>query len=115
MHYYERYAWIVTSIFFVFLAGFAGRYIENLPMGSGKTELVNVMTFGATVLGSSISWGPFSADYATYMKEDTSKVKLFLYTFLGTSQICVHRLICRCLLGSDVGDVVGRGHNDCDN
>src|SRR5277367_2124523 len=84
IHYYQRYAWIVNSIFFVFLAGFAGMYIENLPMGSGKAELVNVMTFGATVLGSSISWGPFSADYVTYMKEDTSQIKLFLYTFLGT-------------------------------
>jgi len=83
MHHYQRYAWIVNSIFFVFLAGFSGRYIENIPMGSGRTELVGVMTFGATVLGSSISWGPFSADYAAYMKENTSMIKLFLYTFFG--------------------------------
>ena len=69
--------------FFIILAGFAGRYMENAPMLSGQTEMADVMSFGATVLGSSITWGPFSADYATYMKEDVSKIKVSVYTYLG--------------------------------
>lgn len=70
-------------VFFALLAGFSARYMQNTPWGTGKTEMASVMSFGATVLGSSISWGPFSADYATYMKENTSKWNLFIYTFLG--------------------------------
>jgi purine-cytosine permease-like protein len=80
---YARYNWIVISIFFVFLAGFSSRYLHNIPMPSGKTEMADVMSFGATVLGSSISWGPFAADYCAYMKEETSWKKLFSYTFFG--------------------------------
>ena len=57
---------------------------EKYTMPTGKSEMADVMSFGATVLGSSISWGPFSADYATYMKEDTSSWKLFIYTFSDT-------------------------------
>lgn len=69
--------------FFIILAGFSGRYMYNAPMLSGETEMSDVMSFGAVVLGSSITWGPFSADYATYMKDDTSPVKLFTFTYLG--------------------------------
>ena len=87
IHRYQRYSWIVMFIFFAFLAGFGARYVENIPMGSGKAEVTSVMSFGATVFGSSISWGPFSADYATYMREDTNKWKLFINTFLGTPHL----------------------------
>jgi len=75
--------------FFIILAGFAGRYMENLPMPSGKTEMADVWSFGSTVLGSSITWGPFSADYATYYKEDTKPWKLFTWTFLGITALCL--------------------------
>lgn len=84
IHFYEKWSWIVMFIFFIILAGFSGRYMENAPMLSGKTEMADVMSFGATVLGSSITWGPFCADYATYMKEDISKWKISMYTWLGT-------------------------------
>ena len=89
IHFYERYSWIVMFVFFAFLAGFGARYMENIPMPSGKSEMADVMSFGATVLGSSITWGPFSADYATYMLEDTKKWKIFTWTFLGTSRLDV--------------------------
>lgn len=42
-------------------------------MSSGQREMADVMSFGAVVLGSSITWGLFSADYATYMKETPPK------------------------------------------
>jgi purine-cytosine permease-like protein len=54
--------------------------------------MADVMSFGASVLGSSITWGPFSADYATYMPEDTKKWKLFTWTFLGISCLEVTNL-----------------------
>jgi purine-cytosine permease-like protein len=83
IHLYEKWSWIVMFAFFIILAGFSGRYMYSAPMLSGQTEMADVMSFGAVVLGSSITWGPFSADYATYMKDDTSKLKLFTYTYLG--------------------------------
>jgi purine-cytosine permease-like protein len=92
IHRYERYAWIVMFIFFSFLTGFGARYIDNIPMSKGKKEVVNVMSFGMTLFGSSISWSSAAADYATYFKEDTTKWKLFLYTFLGILR-CLSKFI----------------------
>jgi purine-cytosine permease-like protein len=77
--------------FFAILAGFAGPHMTNLPMGSGKTEMADWMSFMATCLGYAVTWGPFSADYSVYMKEDMSARRLFSWTYasLLSAQILV--------------------------
>jgi purine-cytosine permease-like protein len=79
-------------------------------MLSGKTEFADVMSFGAVVLGSSITWGPFSSDYATYMREDTSRWKLFIYTWLGI--LISRQSNCRCRDRANLRDVARRRFDD---
>jgi purine-cytosine permease-like protein len=81
IHFYERYSWLVMYPFFAILAGFGASHMQNLPMATGKEEMANVLSFGATVLGYAITWGPFSADYSVYMKEDISVKRLFSWTY----------------------------------
>ena len=81
IHFYERYSWLVMYPFFAILAGFGASHMQNVPMGTGKAECASVLSFGATVLGYAITWGPFSADYSTYMKEDMSFKRLFTWTY----------------------------------
>ena len=77
--------------FFAILAGFAGPSMANLPMGTGQTEMADWMSFMATCLGYAVTWGPFSADYAVYMRETTSFKSLFSWTYgsLLSAQILV--------------------------
>jgi purine-cytosine permease-like protein len=98
---------MVMYPFFAILAGFAGRYMQNLPIpASGKTEMADWMSFMATCLGYAITWGPFSADYSVYMRENTSTVRLFCWTYfsLVTCQILIMALgaaLATCIPGSD--------------
>lgn len=81
--------------FFAILAGFAGPHMQNLPIpASGKTEMSDWMSFMATCLGYAITWGPFSADYSVYMRENTGFKRLFYWTYfsLVSSQILVMAL-----------------------
>jgi purine-cytosine permease-like protein len=77
---------------FIILAGFGGRYYQNLPIpASGQTEMADWMSFMATCLGYAVTWGPFSADYSVYMKEDTRTIALFSWTYFSliTTQILI--------------------------
>jgi hypothetical protein len=41
--------------FFAILAGFGGSSIQNLPMGSGQTEMADWMSFMAPCLGYAVT------------------------------------------------------------
>ena len=70
--------------FFAILAGFAGPHMQNLPIPvRGKTEMSDWMSFMATCLGYAITWGPFSADYSVYMRENTGSKRLFCWTYFS--------------------------------
>ena len=91
IHFYERYSWLVMYPFFAILAGFGAPHMQSLPMGTGQTEMADVMSFGATCLGYAVTWGPFSADYSVYMKEDMPFRRLFSWTYVSlvTAQILI--------------------------
>jgi len=98
---------MVIYPFFGILAGFAGSSMQNIPIpASGQTEMANWMSFMATSLGYAVTWGPFSADYSVYMRENTGTVRLFCWTYfsLVTSQILIMALgaaLATCIPGSD--------------
>ncbi|CAF3377448.1 unnamed protein product [Rotaria sp. Silwood1] len=93
IHTYERYSWIPVFIGYCILAGVGAKYFTNSEMvsynitvpnnNSYRLKVSRILSFGATCFGASISWCACSADYNTYFPEDTSQLKIFLYTYLG--------------------------------
>ena len=57
--------------------------MRNLPMKTGKGEMDNWMSFIASCLSYAVTWGPFSADYSVYMREDTRSLLIFLWTYFS--------------------------------
>ncbi|KAI9784357.1 MAG: purine-cytosine permease [Peltula sp. TS41687] len=87
VHFYERWSWIPAfTISLIILGEFArsGNF-ANLPMGSGKAEAAGVLSFGATIVGYAISWASVAADYTCYQPVDRNRLKIFLWTYLGTA------------------------------
>jgi NCS1 nucleoside transporter family len=69
VHRFERYSWMVVTVCFIIVAGFGAKYMVNTPMGTGAAETSSVLSFGTTIIGFQISWGPIAADYGVYMRE----------------------------------------------
>lgn len=70
VHTFERYSWMIVTVCFIIVAGFGAKHFVNTPMGSGPSETSSVLSFGTTIIGFQISWGPIAADYGVYMRED---------------------------------------------
>ena len=69
VHTFERYSWMVVTVCFIIVAGFGAKHMINTPMGTGAAETSSVLSFGTTIIGFQISWGPIAADYGVYMRE----------------------------------------------
>ena len=69
VHRFERVSWIVVTVCFIIVAGFGAKHMRNTPMGSGAAETSSVLSFGTTIIGFQISWGPIAADYGVYMRQ----------------------------------------------
>ncbi|RDW73631.1 hypothetical protein BP5796_07073 [Coleophoma crateriformis] len=83
VHQWERYSWMVMLVCFCIIAGFGAKHFQNVPMGSGATEISDVLSFGTTIIGFQISWAPIAADYGVYMREDRKPFQVFIWTFSG--------------------------------
>ncbi|OCH95748.1 cytosine-purine permease [Obba rivulosa] len=88
VHYYERYAWIVTFIIMLFLWGLGGRAGFDInaqkPLeDTGRALSADILSFGGIVFGSFTGWAPVAADYNCRLPADTSATRVFLLTFLG--------------------------------
>lgn len=85
VHYYEMIAWIPCFIIFLIVLGqfaHSGDF-ENIPMGSGEGEAASVLSFGAAIFGFATGWAPYAMDYSCYQPVNTSRVKVFIYVFVG--------------------------------
>ncbi|KLJ05711.1 hypothetical protein EMPG_10846 [Blastomyces silverae] len=65
IHIYKSYCWISTMIvFMVVLRSFAhSGDFENLPMRTGTSEAVLVLSFSSAVFGFATAWSTVSSDY----------------------------------------------------
>ncbi|KAI9802252.1 MAG: hypothetical protein M1825_002973 [Sarcosagium campestre] len=85
VHHYERWSWIPSFLIFLIVLGefvHSGKF-ENLPMGSGGPEAGSVLSFAAAVFGFATGWTSYAADYTCYQPVNTSRVKVYLWTFAG--------------------------------
>lgn len=85
VHAYEFWSWIPTFIVFLIVLGLFAHSgdFRNIPMGVGRSEMGNVLSFGATVFGFATGWTSYAADYTVYQPADRSRVKVFFATWVG--------------------------------
>ncbi|KAH9934224.1 uncharacterized protein B0H18DRAFT_980091 [Fomitopsis serialis] len=62
----------------------SGKHIVDAPL-SGTTPVYGstIMTFGATLTATVVSWATISADYGVYHDHTASSWRIFIYTYLG--------------------------------
>jgi len=52
-------------------------------MGSGASEAGSVLSFAASVFGFATGWTSYAADYTVYQPVNSSRTRVFLWTFAG--------------------------------
>lgn len=85
VHAYEFWSWLPATIIFLIVLGvFAhSRDFVNVAWETGKGEMGNVLSFGATVYGFATGWTSYSADYTVYHPSNQSRKKVFFWTWIG--------------------------------
>ena len=85
VHIYEFWAWIPCFIIFLIVLGefaHSGKFI-NLPRHTGGPEAGSILSFAASVFGFATGWTSYAADYTVYQPKNVSRIKVFLWTWLG--------------------------------
>ncbi|KAG7446742.1 uncharacterized protein BT62DRAFT_986678 [Guyanagaster necrorhizus] len=79
---YERISWIPVVIVFVVALGIGGKHVMAVPAAEPATAAA-VLSFGSTIAGFVITYSPLSSDFTIYFRPDVSRVRLFLYSYIG--------------------------------
>lgn len=82
IHWYESAAWIPNVITFIIMLGVGGKHLVNAP-APGPVTAASVITFATTTASSVISWCTMTPDYGVYHNEKASRLRIFIYTYLG--------------------------------
>ena len=83
IHFYDRYGWAAMVVIFTIVVGFGGKHFVDVPVATGDTARLGVLSFGAIIFAWSITWAPLAADYSLYMPSKTPKWRIFFWTFAG--------------------------------
>ncbi|KAL8283260.1 hypothetical protein RQP46_006038 [Phenoliferia psychrophenolica] len=83
VHRFERYASIPVFIILCILLGQAAPHMSTGVAGMGSGEAASILSFGGTLAGFALGWSSLAADYTVNFPADSSKVKVFVYTYLG--------------------------------
>jgi len=85
VHAYEKWSWIPSFIVFLIVLGVfahSGDFV-NLPMEVGVTEAGSVLSFASAIYGFATGWASYAADYTVYQPPTQSRLKVFIWTYLG--------------------------------
>ncbi|KZT64445.1 hypothetical protein DAEQUDRAFT_717980 [Daedalea quercina L-15889] len=84
LHWYETFVWIPNVIAFVVMIAVSGKHVIAAPL-SGTTPVTasSIMTFGATLAATVVSYSTITADYGVYHDHTASTIRIFVYTYLG--------------------------------
>ncbi|KAK0739587.1 permease for cytosine/purines, uracil, thiamine, allantoin-domain-containing protein [Apiosordaria backusii] len=82
LHIYERYAWIPAFIAIIVAAGCGGKDLANqVPTEPAKASAV--LSYGMIMASYMVPWACLASDFTTYLKPETSSVKIFCYSYFG--------------------------------
>ncbi|KAK4043440.1 permease for cytosine/purines, uracil, thiamine, allantoin-domain-containing protein [Parachaetomium inaequale] len=102
LHIYERYAWIPAIISIIVAVGTGGKELRNQVTYDAPPPASSVLSFGMIVASYMVPWACLSSDFTTYLKPDTSSVKIFTYSYLGLATPTILLMI----LGSAIGNAI---------
>ncbi|ANB15911.1 Fcy2p [Sugiyamaella lignohabitans] len=91
IHTFEKYTWIPNFIIFIIAAvrmAKSGAFTTG-TMGVGASEAADILSFGGTVFGFCAGWVPVAADYCVYKPKNASRLKIFIYVFIGLAFPCI--------------------------
>lgn len=81
---YEVYAWIPNVITFIVMLGVGGKHLVNAPLtNSTPLTAATIMTFGATLSATNVSWSTLTPDYGVYHDKRAGSWRIFNYVYLG--------------------------------
>lgn len=95
VHCYETFVWIPNVIAFVIMLAISGKHIIMTPLANPSPIPPSaIMTAGASVAATNISWATLTPDYGVYHDGKASSWRIFFYAYLGllTSSMPVHLL-----------------------
>ena len=92
IHSFAHWMSIIMGVLFVILTAIS---VRNLPLvmssqgGSGEFNLGMFILTVAVTFSYQISYCPIGSDYSRYLPENTSKIKVWLATYLGMLTVCI--------------------------
>ncbi|PCH37475.1 hypothetical protein WOLCODRAFT_140883 [Wolfiporia cocos MD-104 SS10] len=90
LHWYEMIVWIPNVIAFVVLLAVSGSHIRHVPLsGPVAAEASAIMTFGATLAATNVSWSAITPDYGVYHNGKASGWRIFAYAYAGFLISCL--------------------------
>jgi len=78
---YANCAWIPVIITFIVAATVNRHHFVNVQ--TEPASMVQILNFGATVAGFTITWSTLAADFTTYFHPDVPGWRIFVYSYLG--------------------------------
>ncbi|CAL1709708.1 unnamed protein product [Somion occarium] len=95
LHWYEMIVWIPNVIAFIIMLGVGGKSLVQAPVADpSPADAATVLTFGATLAATVVSWSTITPDYGVYHDGHASSLRIFFYAYLGflVSSVPAHLL-----------------------
>lgn len=81
---YELLIWIPNVVAFVVMLAVGGSRLASVPLtGSQPATAATLMSFGASLAATVISWSTLTPDYGVYHDHKAPAWRMFLYAYLG--------------------------------
>jgi len=76
---------VLFTTFVVFAAKLVGGHDVVTPAGVGGADLVGAFVLEVTIaFSAAVSWATYAADFSRYLPADSSRSRVFVFTFAGT-------------------------------
>ncbi|TBU25726.1 permease for cytosine/purines, uracil, thiamine, allantoin-domain-containing protein [Dichomitus squalens] len=84
LHWYALLIWIPNIIAFIVMLAVGGMQLREAPLTSvTPASAATLMTFGASLAATVVSWATLTPDYGVYHDRKASTWRLFFYAYLG--------------------------------
>ncbi|KAI9458940.1 NCS cytosine-purine permease [Lactarius psammicola] len=82
LSWFERVIWIPVVLVFIIATCVSGKHFADAPAALPAT-VSQVLTFGGTIAGFTMTWALISSDYTTYFHPGVSSWRIFWYSYAG--------------------------------
>ncbi|KAH8984952.1 NCS cytosine-purine permease [Lactarius akahatsu] len=82
LSWFERIIWVPVVLVFIIATCVGGKHFADAPVALPATAS-QILTFGATIAGFTMTWAIISSDYTTYFHPGVSSWRIFWYSYVG--------------------------------